>query len=196
MLGLQRQGCHNLNLVTPSHVVPQILEALAEAVDMGMDLPVVYNTSGFDSPAALALMEGVVDIYMPDFKLWSERQSRDLLTASGYPAAARAAIGEMHRQVGDLQVDAASGLARRGVLLRHLVMPGLVDETAGVLTWVAGALGTDTYVNLMDQYRPAGAVGGGRHVEIDRTVAREEYREALAIAAAVGLHSLDGYRRA
>jgi len=192
MLRLQAQGCHNINLVTPAHVVPQVLEALAEAMAAGLDLPIVYNTSGYDAPAALALLDGIVDVYMPDFKLWSPERGQALLAAPDYPAAARAAIREMHRQVGDLVMD-GTGLARRGVLVRHLILPGLLDETAAILRWLAGTLGVGTYVNLMDQYHPAGRVGGGRHAEMDRRLTREEFREALHLAAGAGLRRLDGF---
>jgi len=190
MLGLQEQGCHNLNLVTPEHVVPQVLEALALAVERGLSLPIVYNTSGYDAVESLRLLDGVVDIYMPDFKCWSAERSRRYLKAEDYPDAARAALREMHRQVGDLRFD-DTGLARRGILLRHLVMPGLLEETRAILEWVAAALGPNTYVNVMDQYRPAGRVSGRRHAEIDRRLTPAEYAEAVGIARALGLR-LDG----
>ncbi len=190
MLSLQGLGCHNLNLVTPEHVVPQVLEALALAAARGLRLPIVYNTSAYDAPGSLALLDGVVDIYMPDFKLWSVERSRRLLMAADYAAAARFAIKEMHRQVGPLAVD-ADGLAVRGVLLRHLVMPGCLEETRAILSWVAAELGADAYVNLMDQYRPAGRVGPGRFAEIGRPLEPAEYREALRAAREVGLRRLD-----
>jgi putative pyruvate formate lyase activating enzyme len=128
MLSLQQLGCHNVNFVTPEHVVPQVLEAIAIAADAGLTLPIVYNTSAYDSMESLELLDGVVDIYMPDFKLWSPELSRDYLKAEDYPEAARSAIAEMHRQVGFLKID-ADGLATRGVLIRHLVMPGCLDDT-------------------------------------------------------------------
>lgn len=194
MLRLQEAGCHNINLVTPSHVVPQVLEALALAAARGLVLPIVYNSSGYECPATLALLDDVVDIYMPDFKVWSTERGRSLLQAADYAENARLAIAEMHRQVGDLTVD-ASGLARRGVLVRHLVMPGMLDETEAILAWVADALGRETHVNLMDQYRPAGRVGDGRHPEIDRPLSRAEYQDALFAASRAGLRRLDGYRQ-
>ena len=186
MLELQGLGCHNINFVTPEHVVPQVIEALCRAIDGGLSLPIVYNTSGYDALESLRLLDGIVDIYMPDFKLWSERRSRSYLKADDYPGVARAAIAEMHRQVGPLVMD-ADGLARRGVLVRHLVMPGCVDETKAILEWLAADLGPETYVNLMDQYRPAGKVGGGRHAEIDRRVRTSELRDAVRIAGTLGL---------
>ncbi|UCF20799.1 MAG: radical SAM protein [Gemmatimonadota bacterium] len=190
MLGLQELGCHNINLVTPEHVVPQVLEALAIAVDGGLTLPIVYNTSAYDALESLELLDGIVDIYMPDFKFWSPESSRRYMKAADYPEAARAAIREMHRQVGPLQIS-ADGLATRGVLLRHLVMPGGLEETRAILSWIATELGTDTYINLMDQYRPAGRVCSEHYPEINRRTAASEYREAHEIAAALGLTRLD-----
>ncbi len=186
MLDLQGRGCHNINLVTPEHVVPQVLEALAVAVGSGLRLPIVYNTSAYDAPDSIALLEGVVDIYMPDFKLWSPERSRRWLMAEDYPKAARAALGAMHRQVGDLVIG-ADGLARRGLLIRHLVMPGALDETKAILRWIAEELSPTSYVNLMDQYRPAGKVGGGRFAELNRRVPSADYREARAYASTLGL---------
>jgi putative pyruvate formate lyase activating enzyme len=191
MLDLQHQGCHNINLVTPEHVVPQVLEALAVAIAGGLNLPIVYNTSAYDAPESLALLDGIVDIYMPDFKCWSDARSRRYLKAPDYPAVARAAIRRMHRQVGPLHIN-ADGLATRGVLLRHLVMPGAGDETRAILDWVATALGTDTYVNLMAQYRPAGKVTAEAYGELDRRLTAGEFRDAIAAARAVGLTRLDG----
>lgn len=190
MLELQARGCHNINFVTPEHVVPQILEALVIAIDQGLCLPLVYNTSGYDSLESLALMDGIVDIYMPDFKYWSPNLSRTYLKAEDYPEAARRVIREMHRQVGDLVVD-PSGLAQRGVLIRHLVMPGALNETRRILEWILSELGPDTYVNLMDQYHPAGKVDGNRYCEINRCLTREEYRAAWALARELGLRRLD-----
>jgi len=186
MLDLQEQGCHNINFVTPEHVVPQVLEAIAIAAAAGLRLPLVYNTSAYDSLESLALLDGVIDIYMPDFKYWSGKLSLRYLKAEDYPDVARAALREMHRQVGDLVTD-ARGIARRGMLLRHLVMPGGLDETRAILEWVAAALGPETYVNLMDQYRPAGLVSRSRYPELARRPAPAEYREALATARALGL---------
>jgi putative pyruvate formate lyase activating enzyme len=189
-LELQRLGCHNINFVTPEHVVPQVLEAVAIAAEQGLTLPIVYNTSAYDALGSLALMDGIVDIYMPDFKFWGADKSRMYLKAEDYPDVARAAIGEMHRQVGDLVVD-ADGLARRGVLLRHLVMPGELDETHAILEWVARELGPGTYVNLMGQYMPAGAVDGRRYPELSRRLSADEFRQAREIAGDLGLRRLD-----
>jgi len=186
MLALQRQGCHNINFVTPSHVIPQILEALPAAVEGGLRIPLVYNSSGYDAPEGLELLDGVVDIYMPDFKFWDPAVARRL-AAEDYPEAARAAVREMHRQVGDLVVD-AQGLAVRGLLVRHLVLPGGLAGTAEVMRFLAG-LSRNTFVNLMGQYRPEGRVGvGGAFAEIDRRIGRGEMEEAYRAAREAGLH--------
>jgi putative pyruvate formate lyase activating enzyme len=190
MLHLQKLGCHNINFVTPEHVVPQILEALLPAIEQGLRLPLVYNTSAYDSLDSIELMNGVVDVYMPDFKLWSAETARRYLRAPNYPEAAKRAILEMHRQVGPLVFD-EDGLAVRGLLIRHLVMPGLVAETRQILKWIAHELGPDTYVNLMDQYRPAGKVGGTEFTEINRRITSKEYQVAMETAHSVGLRRLD-----
>lgn len=187
MLELQSLGCHNVNFVTPEHVVPQILEALPLAIERGLRIPLVYNTSSYDSLDSLRLLDGVVDVYMPDFKLWTREAARRYLKRADYPDVARETILEMHRQVGDLVLD-AHGLARRGVLLRHLVMPGMPEETEVILRFVAAELGTGCYVNLMAQYHPSGRVGReGAFPEIDRGIFREEYEAALELAAELGL---------
>jgi putative pyruvate formate lyase activating enzyme len=193
MLELQERGCHNINFVTPEHVVPQVVEALAEAIEGGLRLPVVYNTSAYDSLDSMELMDGIVDIYMPDFKVWTAEAGKRYLMAADYPDAARAAIRAMHEQVGPLQLD-EEGLARRGVLLRHLVMPGGIDETRAILEWIAAELGTETWVNLMDQYRPAGKVDAERFPEIARRPSSDELRQARRIAAELGLRRLDERR--
>ena len=186
MLELQTHGCHNINFVTPEHVVPQILEALVPAVEGGLSLPLVYNTSAYDSLESIDLMDGVVDIYMPDFKLWSDERSAWWLKAVDYPATARAVIQAMHFQVGPLDIDEA-GLARRGVLVRHLMMPGCFEETASILGWLADELGPGTYINLMDQYRPAGKVDGRRYPELTSRVPAGEYAKAARLAEELGL---------
>jgi putative pyruvate formate lyase activating enzyme len=190
MLDLQRRGCHNINFVTPEHVAPQIVEAVAIAVADGLTLPLVYNTSAYDSLESLSLMDGIVDIYMPDFKYWCRDRSRKYMQAEDYPDAARAAIKAMQEQVGPLLLD-ENGLARRGVLVRHLVMPGGLDDTREILRWIAGELGRDAYVNLMDQYYPAGKVNGERFPEINRRLTSAEFREAVAMARDLGLRRLD-----
>jgi putative pyruvate formate lyase activating enzyme len=187
MLELQASGCHNINWVTPEHVVPQILEALPLAFARGLELPIVYNTSAYDSLDSLRLMEGIVDVYMPDFKLWTSETARRYLKRADYPDVARATIVEMNRQVGDLELD-ERGMARRGLILRHLVMPGLLEETEAILRFVAEELGTGAYVNLMAQYYVSGKVGqNGGYAEIARGIHREEYEQALALALELGL---------
>jgi putative pyruvate formate lyase activating enzyme len=187
MLELQAIGCHNINWVTPEHVVPQILEAVPLALERGLRLPIVYNTSAYDSHDSLRLMEGIVDVYMPDFKLWTSETAKRYLKRADYPDVARESIVEMHRQVGDLVVD-KHGMARRGVILRHLIMPGLIEETEAILRFVAEELGQGCYVNLMAQYYVSGKVGQeGQYEEIARGIHREEYEQALALATALGL---------
>jgi len=167
---------------------PQILEALPQAIEGGLDLPLVYNTNGYDAPEALGLLDGIVDIYMPDFKLWSPEVCERLLTARDYGEVARQALLEMHRQVGDLVID-ASGLARRGLLIRHLVMPGQLDETREILRWIAENLGTNTYINVMAQYRPANRAY--EFEEIAHPVSHAEFQQAVQIARQFGLNRLD-----
>jgi putative pyruvate formate lyase activating enzyme len=191
MLDLQRIGCHNINFVTPEHVVPQILEALPIAVECGLRLPLVYNTSAYDSLESIRLMDGLVDIYMPDFKLWDAENCRKYLVASDYADAARPVIAEMHAQVGELKVD-EDGLALRGVLVRHLVMPGLLDDTREIMRWIATALSRDTYVNVMDQYYPAHkAETEPRFAEINRHTSDSEFCRALEHARSASLWRFD-----
>jgi putative pyruvate formate lyase activating enzyme len=193
MLELQARSCHNINFVTPEHVVPQILEALPLAIRGGLRLPIVYNTSAYDSLESLRWMDGVVDVYMPDFKVWDRDVAKRYLKAPDYPDAARAAIREMHQQVGPLVTD-EHGLARRGVLLRHLVMPGMLAETRQIMTWLARELGPDTYVNVMAQYYPAGTVSAEKYPEINRRLTPAEYEAAVRIAREAGLWRLDERR--
>ncbi len=186
MLELQAQGCHNINLVTPEHVAPQIVQALPFAIEEGLRLPLVYNTSAYDSMESLALLDGLVDIYMPDFKYWDAEMARKYSRAPDYPEVARRAIKEMYRQVGNLVIE-DNGLARRGLLIRHLVMPGEVAGTRAVMQWIADELSPETYVNLMAQYHPAGKVSRSEHAEINRPVTPAEYERALDAAWRAGL---------
>lgn len=188
MLQLQRLGCHNINFVTPTHVVPQILDALAYAVDGGLNVPLVYNTGGYDSVETLKLLEGIFDIYMPDFKFWNSEMARKYLKAPDYPERARDAIKEMHRQVGNLTVD-ENGIALRGVLLRHLVMPEGVAGTREIMRYIAREISPDTYVNIMDQYRPCG--NADKYPPIDRCITHDEYEEALRAAREEGIRRFD-----
>ncbi|MFQ5942809.1 MAG: radical SAM protein [Anaerolineales bacterium] len=190
MLDLQSMGCHNINFVTPEHVVPQILEALPLAVEGGLRLPLVYNTSAYDSMDSLSLLDGIVDIYMPDFKFWDERLSLRYLLAKDYALAAGRAIREMHRQVGELKLD-ERGLAKRGVLVRHLVMPGEIAGTGEILSFLAEQVSPDTYLNLMDQYHPAGHVNSEKFEEINRRVTEDELKLAMDQAKDAGLWRFD-----
>jgi putative pyruvate formate lyase activating enzyme len=192
MLGLQDLGCHNINLVTPEHVVPQLLEALPLAVAGGLRLPLVYNTSAYDAPESLALLRGIVDIYMPDFKVWRTSSAARWLGAKDYPEVARTAIKAMHAQVGDLLLD-DRGVAVRGLLVRHLVMPDALEETNPIVRWLAEELGPDTYLNVMGQYRPEGRVltHAGSWPALERPTTRAEYEAAVAAARAAGLRRLD-----
>jgi putative pyruvate formate lyase activating enzyme len=191
MLRLQSAGRHNVNFVTPEHVVPQILEALLIAIDGGLRLPLVYNTSSYDSMDSIRLMDGVIDIYMPDFKLWDSQRSLRYLLARDYPDAARRVVRAMHEQVGELHVD-ENGLALRGVIVRHLVMPGLLDDTGEIVRWLAGDLSRDTYVNVMDQYYPAWkARTDAKFSDINRGIRESEFEQALAYAREAGLWRLD-----
>jgi len=193
MLLLQDRGCHNINFVTPSHVVPQILDAVDKAVELGLRVPLVYNTGGYDRPETLRILEGVFDIYMPDFKFWDTKASEQLCEAPDYPEVAREALKEMHRQVGDLVMD-GDGIARRGLLIRHLVLPGRLAGTRQVMRFLAGEISPNSYVNVMAQYRPC-----GRASEIHalgRPITEEEYREAIQAALEEGITRLDERKRA
>lgn len=198
MLDLQEQGCHNINLVTPTHVVPQVIAALVRAIARGLTLPVVYNTSAYDNVSTLELLDGLIDIYMPDFKFWSSETARRLANATDYPERAREAIREMHRQVGDLHVT-PEGVAQRGLLIRQLVMPGQVEESRQIYTWLAREISPDTFVNIMGQYRPEhrvgkrGAEGGGGagFDDLNRRPTRAELAEAYTAARAAGLWRFD-----
>jgi putative pyruvate formate lyase activating enzyme len=190
MLELQARGCHNINFVTPEHVVPQIIEALPLAIEKGLRLPLVYNTSAYDSSESLELLDGIVDIYMPDFKYWDGEMARKYSRAPDYPQVARRVIKEMFRQVGDLRLD-EHGVATRGLLIRHLVMPYDIAGTRHVMNWIAQELSPTTYVNLMPQYRPAGKVTGEDHAEIARRVTPAEYEQAVDAARRAGLRRLD-----
>lgn len=184
MLQLQAEGCHNINLVSPSHVVAQIIAAVDDAARRGLRLPLVYNSGGYDSPEALALLDGVVDIYMPDMKYGCSEIARKYSKVRDYVEVNLAAVKEMHRQVGDLVLD-GRGIAQRGLLVRHLVLPGNLAGTERVLAFLAEEVSPDTYLNLMDQYRPC--YRAGEYSEIARPPTPAEYRAALMAAQARGL---------
>jgi len=188
MLELQDKGAANINLVTPSHVAPQILSALLIAVEQGFRLPLVWNSGGYDSLSLLALLDGIVDIYMPDMKYSDVMLGRSLSGVRNYPEINQAAVAEMHRQVGDLELD-ESGRAWRGLLIRHLVMPSHYKNTEGVLRWIAEHLRSNTYLSLMDQYRPA--YRAFARADIGRPITHEEYAQARELALSLGLTRLD-----
>jgi putative pyruvate formate lyase activating enzyme len=192
MVQLQNMGCHNVNLVTPSHVVAQILEALPVAIDMGLRVPLVYNTGGYDRLETLRMLEGVVDIYMPDIKFLDSEVAGRMCSAPDYPDVVRAAVREMHRQVGDLVMDDL-GVARRGLLVRHLVMPHDLATTREVMGFLAREISKDTYVNIMDQYRPCG--DSKAQPDLSRRISQKEYQEALDAARSMGLQRLDAKDR-
>lgn len=188
MLALQRDGCHNINLVTPSHVVAQILAAVSVAARRGLRLPLVYNTGGYDSQEALALLDGVIDVYMPDMKYGDSELAQRYSHVRNYWEVNQAAVKEMHRQVGDLRIS-DEGLAERGLLVRHLVLPGDTANTEKVLAFLAREISRNTYLNIMAQYRPC--YRASDCPPLDRPITRKEYEAALALAAKHGLGRLD-----
>jgi len=198
MLALQEQGCHNINFVTPTHVLPQLIEALIPAIERGLHLPIVYNTSAYDTVASIKRLDGLVDIYMPDFKFWSSETAKQLANAPDYPECARNAISEMHRQVGDL-IFTPDGVAQRGLLIRHLVMPGQLEESRRIFQWLAQEVSPHTFVNIMAQYRPENKVGRlvasvgspGKYQEINRRPTRAELAAAYKAACDAGLWRFD-----
>ena len=188
MLALQHAGCHNINLVSPTHVVPQIIEALEVAVDGGLCVPLIYNSGGYDRVRTLRLLEGIVDIYMPDFKFWDPNVAEITCNAPDYPDVCRKALREMHRQVGDL-VCGPDNLAYRGLLVRHLVMPEDWSGTASVMHFIASQISRQTYVNIMPQYRPCGRA---HDIEpLSRRITTREYAAALDSAKTNGILRLD-----
>jgi len=188
MLSLQARGCHNINLVSPSHVVPYILEALKLAAGRDLHLPLVYNSGGYDALETLQLLDGVVDIYMPDMKYSDVKTAEQLSGVKNYPSINRAAIKEMHHQVGDLQVD-DEGVAKQGLLVRHLVLPGGLAGTKEIVRYLAKEISPHTYLNIMAQYHPD--YEAFTVPQLSRAVSREEYNEAVNLAKQYGLDRLD-----
>ena len=188
MLELQDRGCHNINFVSPSHMVAQLLAGVAVAAKRGLRLPLVFNSGGFDSPEGLELLDGVIDIYMPDMKYGDSKTGRQYSHVQGYARVNRQAVKEMHRQVGDLVLD-EDGVAVRGLLVRHLVLPGGLANTGRILRFIAEEISTETYVNIMDQYHPA--FRARQHPPLDRGLERAEYERALALARKYKIHRLD-----
>jgi len=186
MLWLQDQGCHNLNLVTPTHFMPQILKSLALARERGFNLPIVYNTSGYESVESLRLLDGIVDIYLPDMRYSDNAAAMKYSIAPHYPEINRAAILEMYRQVGNLELD-NHGISKRGLLVRHLVLPGGISGTEGVMKFLAEEISTKVYISLMAQYFPA--YKATEFKELSRRVTAEEYQEACEIMEKYGLEN-------
>ncbi len=188
MLTLQAMGCHNINCVTPTHVIVQILQALNLAAEDGLRIPLVYNSGGYDSVSTLEKLDGVIDIYMPDFKFWNKTIAAETCNAPDYGETARAAINEMHRQVGDLKLN-ISGIAEKGLLIRHLVMPEHTAGTRRIMEFLSREISPDTYVNIMPQYRPCGEAW--ENPILKRPIEMQEYRAALQDAMDAGLTRLD-----
>ena len=194
MLRLQAMGCHNINFVSPSHVIAPIIAAVEIAAQAGLAIPLVYNTGGYDSLAGLSLLDGIIDIYMPDMKYADAVLARRYSKIPDYPARNRAAIREMHRQVGDLQID-GDGIAQRGLLVRHLVLPDDVAGTAAIVRFLADEISTNTYINVMGQYRPAWRVQEQRIAPLNRPVTSSEVRTAQRLAREAGLRLISaGFR--
>ena len=183
MLHLQNAGCENINWVTPTHQVPAIMEALDQARSEGLALPTVFNCGGYERVEILRLLEGQIAIYMPDAKFASSKTAERYADAPDYPEVMKAALKEMYRQVGDLELR--KGIAVRGLLVRHLVMPGCVDESLAILDFIASEVSANTYVNVMDQYRPA--FRAGEFPEINRRITRAEHATARDHAVKLGL---------
>lgn len=188
MVSLHGMGCHNINFVTPSHVVPQILAALEIAIEHGLNIPLVYNSSGYDQVDTLQLLDGIFDIYMPDIKFTDPEVSKMACNAPEYPETVKAAVREMHRQVGDLIVD-DMGVARKGLIVRHLVMPDGLAGTRGIMKFLASDISTNTYINIMPQYRPCG--DAYKYSQFSRQITCEEYEKAIQTAHEEGLYRLD-----
>lgn len=185
MLYLQRQGCHNINFVTPTHYVPQIVESLSYAIEMGLNIPLVYNCGGYESLEIVKLLEGIFDIFMPDIKFLNPTYSSLFCEAPNYPQVVKAVVKEMHRQVGDLKLN-EEGIAFKGLLIRHLVMPNGMSDTYEVLKFVATEISVHSYINIMAQYRPLYKAHDFPH--INRRITPKEYIEAIQLARALGLY--------
>lgn len=191
MLHLQSQGCHNINFVSPTHVIPQIMAALLIAAEKGLQVPLVHNTGGYDSLEALRLLDGIVDIYMPDMKYADEKVGRRYSKVKEYPQVNQAAVREMHRQVGDLVMD-EQGVALQGLLIRHLILPNGLAGTAEIAQFLAEKISPETYLNVMSQYRPM--YKAHEYPRINRRPTMEELQEAVTLAHEAGLTRLDERR--
>lgn len=190
MISLKKRGCHNINFVTPTHFVPQILDALKIAIENGLNVPLVYNTGGYDSIQTLKLLDGVFDIYMPDFKYWNSEIAKEYSNAPDYPDMAKKSLKEMHRQVGDLILD-DNGIALRGLLVRHLVLPENLAGTYEAMKFIVNEISPNTYVNVMAQYYPC--FKAGEHPQLDRRITHKEFAEAIKMAKKAGIWRFDKY---
>jgi putative pyruvate formate lyase activating enzyme len=190
MLALQARGCHNINFVSPTHVVPQILEGLEIAINLGLRLPLVYNSGGYDSAETLEILDGIVDIYMPDMKYSDEKIAEELSGIKNYPTINQAALREMHRQVGDLQID-EDGVAVRGLLIRHLVLPHGLAGTKEIIKFIAEDISRNSYVNVMAQYHPCHKAF--QIPQLVRPLLKQEFLEAIELAKRAGLNRLDRF---
>jgi len=190
MLALQARGCHNINFVSPTHVVPQILEGLEIAINLGLRLPLVYNSGGYDSAETLDILDGIVDIYMPDMKYSDEKIAEELSGIKNYPTINQAALTEMHRQVGDLQID-EDGIAVRGLLIRHLVLPHGLAGTKEIMKFIAEDISLNSYVNVMAQYHPC--YKAFQIPQLARPLSKQEFLEAIELAKRAGLNRMDRF---
>ncbi len=190
MIILQVWGCHNINLVTPTHQIPFIVKAIKIAAEMGLNLPIVYNCGGYESLETLKLLDGIIDIYMPDIKYMDDKVALKLSKVKNYSKVVKEAVKEMHRQVGDLIIE--NGIAKRGLIIRHLVLPGDLSQTEEVIKFISEEISKDTYLNLMDQYRPCG--DAWKYPPLDRMITKDEWEKALNLAYKYGIKRLDDRR--
>lgn len=184
MLKLQNLGCHNINFVTPTHFVPQIVQALILSIEKGLEIPLVYNCGGYESVETLKLLDGIIDIYMPDIKYSDNTHAEKYSNAPGYWEIVQSAVKEMHRQVGDLKIS-KRGIAQRGLIVRHLVLPNDIAGSKKVIDFIAGEISTNTYLNIMDQYHPA--YRSNQHDELNRTITKAEYSNVISYAQSKSL---------
>ncbi len=190
MIILQVWGCHNINLVTPTHQIPFIVKAIKIAAEMGLNLPIVYNCGGYESLETLKLLDGIIDIYMPDIKYMDDKVALKLSKVKNYSKVVKEAVKEMHRQVGDLIIE--NDIAKRGLIIRHLVLPGDLSQTEEVIKFISEEISKDTYFNLMDQYRPCG--DAWKYPPLDRMITKDEWERALNLAYKYGIKRLDDRR--
>lgn len=186
MIKLQNQGVHNINLVTPTHYIPSVVQTLRLAKEKGLSIPVVYNTSGYEKVESLRLLEGLVDVYMPDFKYISSEPAEKYSRAKDYPEVVKKAIEEMYRQVSDPVFD-EEGMMKRGVLIRHLVLPGMADESKAVISYIYETFGHKVYISIMNQYTPVGSLEN--FPELQHRITEQEYDEVVDYAIELGVEN-------